>query len=293
MKLRQERLKILSNRKIADGHFTIEFESPRIAASAAPGQFVQILVDDLNEPLLPRPFSFLDTGRRGFKILYQVVGKGTALIASKKKGESLVVLGPLGKGFCLKPFAEKDGTVVLVGGGVGIPPLYHLARTLLASKAISKKNIRVFLGGRRKELLHCEKEFRSLGVAATLATDDGSRGHRGVITEPLDDYLGVNYLGVWHVPDTKTASKTVKTVSGTCQTPVFVYACGPTPMLKAVTALALKYEVPCEVSVEEPMPCGFGACLGCAIKVEAPGGHRYAISCTEGPVFDAAKIIWD
>lgn len=270
MKLSQERLKILSNRQIAAGHFIIEFASPRIATAAAPGQFVQVLADDLNEPLLPRPFSFLDTNRKSFRILYQIVGKGTALIASKKKGDVLTVLGPLGKGFRLDPFGKKPGTVILVGGGVGIPPLYHLAQTMLAKKTVSKKNIQVFLGGRRKELLHCEKDFKRMGVAVTVATDDGSRGRRGVITEPLDDYLHKAQAGNR-----------------------FMYTCGPTPMLRAVSSLAQKYEVPCEVSVEEPMPCGFGACLGCAIKVEAPGGHRYAMSCTEGPVFDAQKVIWD
>lgn len=285
MKLAQERLRILSNEKAAPGHFVIEFESPRIAQSAEPGQFVQILADDYYEPLLPRPFSFLTTTARSFTILYQVIGKGTKLISEKKKGDSLVVLGPLGRGFTRAQ--NPGGGIGLIGGGVGIPPLYHLAKTLLSDKKSGYKpsDIHVFLGARDKNLLHCEKEFKKLRCDVRLATDDGSRGLRGLVTELVDTFFCENELG--------RTSKNGETLFR-------LYACGPTPMLAAVSQLAEKYETPCEVSVEEPMPCGFGACLGCAIKVKASGdgadhgpGYRYAISCCEGPVFDSRHVIWE
>jgi len=286
--IKQERLRILSNAPVAPGHFTIEFESPRIARAAEPGQFVQVLADDYYEPLLPRPFSFLDVTQKSFKILYQIVGKGTRLISEKKKGDSLVVLGPLGRGFSR---AKNAGGVGLVGGGVGIPPLFHLAKVLLADKKLcfKPKDIHVFLGARNKSLLHCEKEFKRMGVDLRVVTDDGSRGQKGFVTQLVDEFLTGPRAAVGRSP-------VPGAVGGRG---LVLRACGPTPMLAAVSQLAAKYETPCEVSVEEPMPCGFGACLGCAIKVKASGkgaedgqGYRYAISCCEGPVFDSCEVIW-
>lgn len=262
--MKQESLEVLSNRASAPGHFVLEIASARIARAARPGQFVQILVDGRTEPLLPRPFSFLDVTAKSFRILYQVVGKGTSILAQKKKGDRLTVLGPLGNGFRVLD-KKSAARVLLVGGGVGIPPLYHFAK----DAGVRAARIEVFLGARSKALLHCEKEFRALGIKLALATDDGSRGKKGFVTELLDDALALG-------SDPKTD--------------LIIYACGPTPMLKAVSALAAKYGVNCQVSVEEPMPCGFGACLGCAIKVK---GGRYAMACCEGPVFDSRDILWD
>jgi dihydroorotate dehydrogenase electron transfer subunit len=262
----RERLPVLSNERVAEGHFVIAFASRRIAREARPGQFVQILTEESDEPLLPRPFSFLDARPGAFRILYQVVGKGTAILARKRKGDALWVLGPLGRGFT--PPRVSSAEVLLVGGGVGIPPLYHFAKERVRGRRASPKNIRVFLGARRKAFLHCEKDFRRLGVALHLATDDGSRGHKGFVTEILDDHL-------------RSGERAA------------LFTCGPTAMLRAVSGLALKYDLPCQVSVEEPMPCGFGACLGCAIKVRDGAGFRYAMSCCEGPVFDAREVLWE
>ena len=270
MTAKQELLEVLSNRPTAPGHYVLEVASARIARGAHPGQFVQILVDKKNEPLLPRPFSFLDVSKTSFRILYQMVGKGTAILAGKKKGDRLSVLGPLGNGFAP---AKKAARILIVGGGVGIPPLYHFVKEA-RSGGVPGGNMRVFLGARSKALLHCEKEFRALGVGLGLATDDGSRGRKGFVTELLDEALAA--LGGL-------------TPAAPGSDPL-VYTCGPTPMLKAVSALAAKYDVNCQVSVEEPMPCGFGACLGCAIKVK---GGRYAMACCEGPVFDAKEIVWE
>ena len=278
MTLRQETLRIVANKKIAAGHYILEIASPRIAASARPGQFVQILTGTDCEPLLPRPFSFLDTSKKSFRILYQVVGRGTRLLSLMKPGDSVRVLGPLGCGFSEK-FKTRSGArplAILIGGGVGIPPLFHLAKTWVTGRRSGMKpeDIRVFLGGRTKELLHCERDFKKLGIKAEVATNDGSRGKKGFVTQLVDEFL-------CNAGDSGRSSR--------------IFTCGPTPMLKAVSQLAAKYETPCEVSVEEPMPCGFGACLGCAIKVKAPGepGFRYAITCCEGPVFSSGEILWE
>ena len=274
-----EPLKVLSQKRIADRHFIIELESPRIARSAKPGQFVQVRLDESSDPLLPRPFSFLDASKKSFRILYQVVGKGTLLMSEKKPGDRLLVLGPLGNGFSWRPKTKdqrQKTSLVLVGGGVGIPPLYHLAKTVLEDKksGFEKHNIHVFLGARNKTLLHCESDFRKLGAILHLATDDGTKGHRGLVTEILDDHLNA-------------ANRQPPTANRV------VYTCGPTAMLKAVSVLSLKYGCACQASVEEPMACGFGACIGCAIKVKDGSGFRYAMACCEGPVFDGTEIIWD
>jgi len=265
--VKQTKVKVLSNRRISPGHYILEVASDSRMHAARPGQFVQILVDDANDPLLPRPFSFLDTGRRGFRILYQVVGNGTELLSTKKKGDTLMVTGPLGNGFQF----ERSSDAILVGGGVGIPPLYHMAKTYVSSRNRRASGVSVFLGGRNKALLHCERDFKALGLKVLVATDNGSKGRRGFVTEIVEEYLR-------NREDRREA---------------VIYACGPTPMLKAVSQLSTRLGVRCQVSVEECMPCGFGACLGCAIRVRDHGGYRYAMSCTEGPVFDAKEILWD
>ena len=272
---------VLDNKKVAPGHWLLKLQSRDIAKAACPGQFVQILcTDDSYDPLLPRPFSFLDAKNNVFSILYHVVGKGTEFLSKKEKGDTLRVLGPLGNGFTLRPATsdQRPAIKILVGGGVGIPPLYHLAETLIKNRIVNKEKIHIFLGARNKFLLLCEKDFNKLGVKVHLATNDGAKGYKGLVTEALDKFLQ-------------------SPVSGRLSQ---IYACGPTPMLKAVSALAEKFKVPCEVSVEVPMACGFGACLGCAIKVRLrtadpslQSDYRFAIACTEGPVFPSSDILWD
>ncbi len=287
---------VIGNEKIAPGHWMLKLRSRDIAAAARPGQFVQILcAHNSYDPLLGRPFSFLAAKKDVFSILYHMVGKGTELLSKVKKGDALDVIGPLGKGFNSRPQTadrRRKTNIFLVGGGVGIPPLYHLAETLIKNKAANIAETNVMLGARHKTLLLCEKEFKKLGVNVFIATDDGSKGHRGFITELLNRSL--------QSPVSSLQSQ--------------IYSCGPTQMLKAVSAISEKYKVPCEVSVEVPMACGFGACLGCAIKVrqqtadgrlqtkenslQSPAsslqsGFRFAIACTEGPVFKSSEILWD
>ncbi len=285
LKMAREKCVVLENKKVAPGHFVLTCASRAIAKNACPGQFVQILCEESTDPLLPRPFSFLTAAQNRFSILYQVVGKGTASLAQKKKGDLLWALGPLGNGFTLFDRTTSarasaanrtwsGSSVIMVGGGVGIPPLYHLVQTLKGrmKNRVQTDKIHVFLGARNKSLLLCEREFKKLGARLHLATDDGSKGKRGFVTELLEDFLH---------------RQTEDSVMG----PIFT--CGPTPMLKAVSVISQKYEVSCEISVEVPMACGFGACIGCAIKVKSGAGHRFAIACKEGPVFQAKDILWE
>lgn len=264
--MHRQRCRILENKLVAPGHFILKFASKEIASHAKPGQFVQILCSGSYDPLLPRPFSFLDASDKDFSVLYHTVGKGTKILSEIKTGESLWVSGPFGNGFETDPKKEEH---YLIGGGVGIPPLYHLAKEMRKNK-IPAKNIHIFLGARNKSLLLCEKEFKKLGVVLHLATDDGSKAHKGYVTEVLSKSL-----------KEKNPSK------------IKMYTCGPTPMLIAVSEIAKKFNVACEVSVEVPMACGFGACIGCAIKVVSDEGHRFAIACQEGPVFQAEKVSWE
>ena len=264
--MHQETCAVVENRPVAPGHFVLKMRSPRIAKHAKPGQFVQVLCSNTDYPLLPRPFSFLTADSKDFSILYHVVGDGTRLLQKAKKGDILRVIGPLGNGFD----EQSRTTRLLVGGGVGIPPLFHLTQVLLKN-GISKDQIHVFLGARNKLLLLCETDFKKLGVHLHLATDDGSKGTKGFVTRILEDFL-------------MQKKNSVK-----------ISTCGPTPMLKAVSNVAERYETPCEVSVEVPMACGFGACLGCAMTVQdakSESGVRYAVACMEGPVFCGKDIVW-
>ncbi len=266
----KETCEVLENKTVAPGHFVMKLRSKKIGKAALPGQFVQILCSgDSLDPLLPRPFSFLEASSADFSLLYHVVGQGTELMAKFKKGDKAHILGPLGRGFTLGTEVK-----ILVGGGVGIPPLYHLAKMLLKKKVAQKKQIHVFLGARNKALLLYEKEFKKIGVMLHLATNDGSKGLKGFVTDILSKFLSSQLPA----PSSQ-----------------LIYSCGPTAMLKAVSLVASEFGVPNEVSVEVPMACGFGACLGCAIKVkgDVAGSHRFAIACTEGPVFDGSKILWD
>ena len=266
----KEVCEVLENKSVAPGYFVLKVRSKKIGKAAQPGQFIQILCSgDSLDPLLPRPFSFLEASASDFSLLYHVVGQGTELMAKFKKGDKAHILGPLGRGFSHSGLRGQQ--LLLVGGGVGIPPLYHLAKTLVKADAGLKKNIHVFLGARNKALLLCEKDFKKLGVSLNLSTDDGSKGKKGFVTQLLTAHLKKNH----------EKSR--------------IFSCGPTPMLKAVSLVASEFGAPNEVSVEVPMACGFGACLGCAIKVkgETAGSHRFAIACTEGPVFEGAKILWD
>ncbi len=254
MPLSQQQNSILVNEQLTADIFRLTVHAPEIAAAALPGQFVMVRAADSLDPLLRRPFSIHSRGADGsLSLLFKVVGKGTALLAKTKPGDALDLLGPLGKGFAL-PAAEKP--VCLIGGGMGIAPLYFLAQELRGPKY-------ALLGARnRDELAPLAKLFAEIGCAVQLATDDGSLGHHGFIPDLLDAVL----------PDV-------------CQ----VCTCGPKAMMRGVAGKCRAAGVPCQVSLETHMACGMGACLGCVL----PGADgRQAHVCTDGPVFNAEELAW-
>ncbi|MEW6276115.1 MAG: dihydroorotate dehydrogenase electron transfer subunit [Bacillota bacterium] len=259
-------VEISRQEKLAADCYRISFISPEIAGLARPGQFLHVRINPGLEPLLRRPFSVHAVNQRTGEIalLYRVVGRGTRLLAQKKKGDLLDLIGPLGRGFTL-PAAGQN--VALVAGGIGIAPLYFLLQTL----AGAGNSPDVLLGARTAGELFLASEVRELaGKAAVLAaTDDGSYGHRAPVTELLAKLL---------------AEKKVE----------IVYACGPAAMLKVVASLLEQYGVDGEISLEERMGCGVGACLSCVCKMRDKKGQdvSYRRVCLEGPVFKAREVVW-
>ena len=251
--MKDVKVKILSNIKVEGSYYKMTLGAPYIARHATPGQFVQARCSDGFDPLLRRPFSIHRlTSNQGIEVLYEVIGRGTGILSGKKKGECLDVLGPLGKGFTL----PRSRAATIIAGGIGVAPLVFLAETL------KKKNIKtaVLIGAKTKSLVLCEKDFKKLGFETYIATDDGTCGSKGFV------------------------SKLFKPETGE-----MVYACGPNPMLKCIASACKRKRIDCEVSLEEKMACGIGACLGCSIKVK---GGRNKFACKDGPVFKATDLLW-
>jgi len=260
--------RVVAQRLLIPGHYVLTVEAPGISRTGRPGQFVMIDVAATNriphplyDPLWRRAFGlyhmYPEQGR--FDILYRAGGKGSNLLAMAAPGDQLSILGPLGNGF---PLHEARPVVALVGGGTGVPPLVALAGAL-AARGIQA---RAYIGGRTSTQLFGLDDFAALGIPVTVSTDDGSAGVRGVVTDILR-------------PDAERG------VTGS------VYACGPTPMLRAVQGLVRDYGLPCYLSVEAYMACGRGLCLGCAVRLAGDGQPRYAHACTDGPVFRADEVV--
>lgn len=265
---------ILDNVQVSPGYWRMRMTAPPEMLEARSGQFVMVRVNPSIDPLIRRPFGVFDVGviqpaytgaapQPYLEILYRVVGKGTGMLADLHKTDVLDLLGPLGRGFEHGPAGEEK---LIVGGGVGLAPLYLLAREL-----VKNSPVRLFAGGRTKDDVLCITEFERLGVECYTATEDGSLGEQGLVTAVLEQRLDA------------TANKGR------------IFACGPHGMLKAVAAIGARRGVPCQVSLEGYMACGMGACLGCVCE---GAGHSadnpdYRCVCTEGPVFDATMLKWE
>lgn len=268
---------------VGPGQFVLAFESPEIAAGCRPGHFVMISVADSIDPLLRRPMAVYrvlrddDGAARGFTMLVEVVGRGTALLEQKQPGDRVQLLGPLGVPFTLPAADEKTGEHLLVMGGVGSAPFPLLAEELLARG----HRVRAFVGARTAEALLCVEDFEELGVPVEVSTDDGSAGFDGFVVGPLQRYLEANDKAN-DVPE------------------AVLYACGPTPMMRAVHDIAVARRLPLQVSFEAPMACGIGVCLSCVVPIhdeageggEAGGGWTFVRCCREGPVFDSRRLVW-
>ncbi|MBU1045229.1 MAG: dihydroorotate dehydrogenase electron transfer subunit [Candidatus Omnitrophica bacterium] len=272
--------KIEINQQLAASVYYLELSMASIPAKLKPGHFVHIRLMHTNDPLLRRPLSVNRIVERKIKnkivknigIVYKIVGKGTHLLKEMAVGEEVDVLGPLGNGFnsnVLKP----QQPIIMVSGGMGIAPLVFLAQKLIAAK--SKKQITVFLGMDTKKNLILEEDFKKLGCAIQISTDDGSKGFKGYVSDCLEKYLSKTY---------------------TLNPKPYIYACGPKPMLKALGIVANKFDIPGQVSLDEMMGCGIGACLGCVVKTHDPKQEKdfvYKRICKDGPVFDINEIIWE
>lgn len=265
MEMTQKRVSVLYNTRIGPVYYRLGFVLPQLARTARPGQFVMVRPSDKPIPLLRRPFSvhrlIIEQDKAvGIELLYKVVGQGTRLLSEMKAGDVLDVLGPLGNGFSFPNTNSLN--VFVVAGGVGIASLFYLSGLLATYPGVSQK---VFLGGCAASDILCEKELRSLGVTVHVSTEDCSLGEAGLVTTPLK-----KGLTAYGKPDV-------------------IYACGPQPMLKAVGEIALSHDVSCQVSLESAMACGFGVCLGCAVK-KASSESGYWHVCTDGPVFDFRDV---
>jgi dihydroorotate dehydrogenase electron transfer subunit len=259
----EQTVQIVSNERDTDSYFRLVLSAPQIAPLIEPGQFAHVRIPPLKDALLRRPFSIFQVAGDTFSILYKNVGKGTDALARMRAGEELSVIAPLGHGFTI-PKAGGE-TPLLVAGGYGMAAMF-----LLAQRS-PQKGI-VFVGGRRRVDILCEKEFAALSWEVRATTEDGSHGEKGLVTQPL--------LAALRTPH--SALRTRK-----------LFACGPTPMLKAVGKIAADFNLPCELSMDEHMCCGVGTCLTCVIPVKAGNGWEYQRTCTEGPVFDARQIVWN
>jgi dihydroorotate dehydrogenase electron transfer subunit len=251
---------VLSN--AAEGaSFRLRLEVGADWPAAEPGQFVMLSAGPLPaaprfDPLLPRPMAVFRRAGPALEVLYQVTGRGTALLAAARAGERVRVVGPLGRGFALP---EPGARALLVGGGTGIASLFDLAL-----RARGRGPLAVLLGARSAAALMALADFRELGAELRLATEDGSAGRRGLVTELLAEALA--------------------------EGPARVYACGPTRMMRRAAELATEAGAACLVSLENRMACGFGVCLGCAVPRRTEG---YALVCRDGPVFGADALRWD
>lgn len=250
---------ISDNLEVVPGHYRLTLEIPKIPVDTYPGQFMHIKICEQYDPLLRRPFSIhridRETGR--IEILYKVVGKGTRLLKKAQVGDRLDILGPLGKGFRI----DKDlKTAILIAGGIGVSPLLFLGDELRKMDVSTY----VFIGAKTRSLILCEDAFKELGCEVKVSTEDGSLGYCGNVTDLLhksllfSEYTSLSFTSL--------------------------FACGPYAMLHKVAGFAKTFDIECQVSLEERLACGVGACLGCVVRF-----NGYKRVCKDGPVFSTRE----
>lgn len=256
MKTFQNKVRIISNQRLRDDYWHLEFESGEIAKNALPGQFVNLKVSADQSPLLRRPISIHQVKGNKVKLFYEVLGPGTQILSTRKPGESLDLIGPLGNGFSYSKLKKNlKPKNILVAGGMGVAPLVFLAQKL--------DRPLVVIGARVKAQILCVAEFKALGCRMELATDDGSIGFKGKVTDLLNIILAQD----------KAAH---------------IFACGPALMLQAVSRVASDHQINAQLSLESHMACGVGACLGCVVSTKS--GYRRV--CKDGPVFLSQELVW-
>ncbi|WP_242222043.1 dihydroorotate oxidase B electron transfer subunit [Bacillus cereus group sp. BfR-BA-01380] len=257
--MQKQNMIVVNQKEIAKNIYELVLQGDLVEHMNEPGQFVHIKVAEGSTPLLRRPISIcnVDQEKNEFTMLYRAEGQGTKTLAKKKQGELVDVLGPLGHGFPVEE-AEAGQTALLVGGGIGVPPLYELSQRLVA------KGVRVIhiLGFQTKDVVFYEEKFAELGDTY-VATVDGTHGTKGFVTDVIDAY-GIDFD--------------------------ILYSCGPLAMLRALEG---RYkEKKAYISLEERMGCGIGACFACVCHLqEDPTGYSYKKVCSDGPVFPIGEVV--
>lgn len=243
--------RLIHKNEIADGIFDFTVHAPEIASAAKSGQFLHIQCG--GDVFLRRPISICDTSDTEVRFIFEVKGRGTELLSKFENDSEINIMGPLGHGFEIKPQYKKS---VIIGGGIGVFPLFKLAKEIKSD---------IFLGFRSADRVVMEDEFRAVSNAVTIGTDDGSYGYKGYIAEEMQRF----------------AAKT---------NPDIIYACGPLPMLKAVKKIAEDLNIECQISMEQRMGCGIGACLVCTCESNYEGMDKNLRVCKNGPVFYSTEV---
>ncbi len=268
-----EAVEVLENVQVADATYRMRFRCPELASRVLPGQFFMVRVTGCDDPLIGRPFAFYDCGTDWVDFVYLVEGKMTTRLARMTAGQSVDIWGPLGNGFVPEPCQE----LIMVAGGIGQTPFLAVAKERLGHATfgaesrihIPVETVSLCYGARNSDRLACVDDFRKLGVTVEIATDNGSAGHHGFVTDLLNSRLDRSADGV------------------------HILCCGPEPMMEAVSKIAIERNVTCHVSLEEPMACGVGICFTCVAKIRTETGEwDYKRTCVEGPVFAASSIDW-
>lgn len=260
----REQCEVLAYRRIGSYH-SLTFVTPAIAERARPGQFLSVGVEGAGT-VLRRPFSIYSVSRQRpwagtVEVVFDTIGAGTAWLAARGKHDVVDVVGPLGKSF---PVPQQRVACLLVGGGYGAAPLLYLAGRL------QQRGLRVdmVMGASRQDRIFNAIEAKRLSASTTFTTEDGSFGVRGRVTDVLEQAIQSSGTKV-------------------------IYACGPMPMLAAVSAFAARRRIPCQVAVEEAMACGVGVCWTCVVPYRTKAGVEQRRACVDGPVFNGARISWD
>jgi dihydroorotate dehydrogenase electron transfer subunit len=254
--LNQALAKVISNSEVMPGVSLIWLESPQIASTAKPGQFIMLQCGEDN--LLRRPLSIhnVDDNRSSLAVLFSIVGKGTKWLSQRQPGENIDILGPLGNGYSINPASRN---LLLVGGGIGIAPLPFLARTAIDNKC----DVTILMGASTTEQI-CPDYLLPDGVDCIITTNDGSAGEKGMLTDSFRGFAAFT-----------TANQ--------------IFTCGPSPMYRAMAQMPELKGKPVQVSLEVRMGCGFGLCYGCTVKTKT--GSKQI--CKDGPVFELDEILWD
>lgn len=280
----EERAEVLAHERFAGDQFVLTLKAPKCARAATPGSFVHLSCDD--QVPMRRPLSIMRAhpDRGAIEVLYKIVGPGLAALGARRVGESINALGPIGNGFVAH--RERPRTL-LVGGGVGIPPMVFLAERLREDATAAWQPLvlmgseipfpfrarpsTILVPGMPEGVIACMPLLDEWGIASRLTSLAGYAGcHEGYVTDLAAVWLG--------------------SLDRATQAEVEMFACGPTPMLKAAAAVARRFGVPCQVSLEEFMACAVGGCAGCTVRVTTPSGPAMKRVCVDGPVFDAKAV---